>query len=152
MQEKVIEIIVYLVTEMRMRKELGEIDISTLSERGYTQTEISTAFSWLVDKMQLGDALITQAEPTSPHSRRFFHHAERSAISLEGQGYLLQLRELGLVNDMDFEQVMDRIMLAGFGEVSIDHVKMLIASVMFSYEDRESGGMRMMLTASDTIH
>ena len=44
MQEKVIEIIVYILNEMRNSKHINEIDIKRLNSDGYTDAEINTAF------------------------------------------------------------------------------------------------------------
>ena len=45
MYERVVEIIMFLVNELKSNKQLSEVDVSVLSKNGYTQSEISTAFS-----------------------------------------------------------------------------------------------------------
>jgi len=152
MQEKIVEIIVYLIHEMRHEKRLGEIDLRTLADRGYTENEISTAFSWLFDKINLGESIVTEESGKSPHSHRILHDAERSVISTEAHGYLIQLRELCLLDDMEVETVIDRIMMAGFGYVGMPEMKSVIASIMFDFDDSERIGSRLMLNSKDTIH
>jgi Smg protein len=152
MQEKIVEIIVYLIHEMRHDKRLGEIDLRILSERGYTDNEISTAFSWLFDKINLGENLLTDGQRTSAHSHRILHDAERSVISPEALGYLIQLRELGLLDDMEVELAIDRIMMAGFSSVGLSEIKSIAASIMFDYDDSARIGSRLMLNSKDTIH
>lgn len=152
MQEKIIEIIVYLINEMRLNKRLGEIDLRVLSDRGYTQNEISTAFSWLFDKINMGENILVDEEPTSPHSYRILHEAERTVMTPEAQGYLIQLRELRLLDDTMVEMIIDRIMMAGFSKVSLSEMKMMAASLLFDYDDSERIGSRLMLNSKDTIH
>ena len=152
MQEKIIEIIVYLIHELRHDKRIGEIDLSTLADRGYTDNEISTAFSWLFDKINVGENILTDERRTSPHSRRVFHDAERAVITPEAQGYIMQLRELGILDDMEVELVIDRIMMAGFGSVGNAEMKSVVASVLFDYDDSDRVGSRLMLNSRDTIH
>ena len=152
MQERIVEIIVYLIHEMREDKRLGEIDLRALSERGYTQNEISTAFSWLFDKINLGDSILPEGTRTLPHSHRVLHETERSVITPEAYGYLLELRELGLLDDMDIEQTIDRIMMAGFVTVAIADMKSVVAAVIFDYDDSNRIGSRLMLNSKDTIH
>ncbi len=152
MQERIVEIIVYLIHEMQADKRLGEIDLRVLSDKGYTQNEISTAFSWLFDKIHLGDNILSEGNRRLPHSHRVLHESERSVISPDAHGYLLQLRELGLLDDMDIELAIDRIMMAGFGAVGIDEMKSVIASIIFDYDDSNSIGSRLMLNSKDTIH
>jgi len=54
MQERIVEIILFLINEMRSDKKLGDVDVNALTREGYTHSEISTAFSWLFDKIQVG--------------------------------------------------------------------------------------------------
>ncbi|MBN1448534.1 MAG: DUF494 family protein [Bacteroidetes bacterium] len=152
MQERIVEIIVYLIHEMQADKRLGEIDLRVLSDKGYTQNEISTAFSWLFDKIHLGDNILSEGNRRLPHSHRVLHDSERSVITAEARGYLLELRELGLLDDMDIELAIDRIMMAGFGLVGIDEMKSVIASIIFDYDDSNRIGSRLMLNSKDTIH
>lgn len=152
MQERIVEIIVYLIHEMQTDKRLGEIDLRVLSDKGYTQNEISTAFSWLFDKIHLGDNILSEGSRRLPHSHRVLHESERSVITPEAHGYLLQLRELRLLDDMDIELAIDRIMMAGFGSVGIDEMKSVIASIIFDYDDSNRIGSRLMLNSKDTIH
>ncbi|MDH7514452.1 MAG: DUF494 family protein [Bacteroidota bacterium] len=152
MQEKIIDIIVYLIHEMRDDKRLGEIDLSALADRGYTQNEISTAFSWLLDKINLGENILTDEKGAGTHSHRILHESERSVITPEAHGYLIQLRELGLLDDMDVELAIDRIMMAGFRRVGVPEIKTIAASILFDYDDSDRSGSRLMLNSKDTIH
>jgi uncharacterized protein Smg (DUF494 family) len=152
MQEKIVEIIVFLINEMRHDKRLGEIDLAQLSDKGYTENEISTAFSWMFDKINMGEKILNGEQSGSQHSHRILHETERSVFTPEGHGYLIQLRELGLLDDMDLETAIDRIMMAGFGEVGISEVNTIVASIMFDYDDSERIGSRLMLNSNDTIN
>ncbi len=51
MQERIVEIIVYLVIEFVQINDLHEVDMSSLTRDGYTQNEISKAFSWIFERM-----------------------------------------------------------------------------------------------------
>ena len=152
MQERIVEIIVYLIHEIRNDKRLGEIDLHILSDRGYTQNEISTAFSWLFDKINLGETIIKESSNPAHRSFRVLHDAERSVISPEAYGYLIQLRELGLLDDFEIELAIDRIMMAGFGRVNVEEIKSIAAPLIFDFDDSNRVGSRLMLNTKDTIH
>ncbi len=94
--------------ELRNDIPLGEIDLSVLTNSGYTPTEISTAFSWLYEKIDLGENLVKEISKSSPHSHRVLHDAERMVFTPEAHGYLIQLRELGLISEEDIETVIDQ--------------------------------------------
>jgi uncharacterized protein Smg (DUF494 family) len=152
MQEKIIEIIVYLVHEMRHDKRLGEIDLRALTDRGYTANEISTAFSWLFDKINMGESILADEKQVSPHSHRILHDAERAVISPEAYGYLIQLRHLGLLDNLEIEEAIDKIMMAGFQAVGIAEMKSIVASIVFDFDDSNRVGSRLMLNSKDTIN
>jgi len=152
MQEKIVEIIVFLINEMRQDKRLGEIDLRQLADRGYTENEISTAFSWMFDKINMGESILNGDRTGMHHSHRILHETERAVFTPDAHGYLIQLRELGLLDDMDLETAIDRIMMAGFGKVGISEINTIVASIMCDYDDSERIGSRLMLNSNDTIH
>ena len=152
MREKIVEIIVYLMSELRNNIPLGEIDLSVLANSGYTPTEISTAFGWLYEKIKLGEHATTETAKSSPHSHRVLHEAERSVFSPDAHGYLIQLRELGLITEGDIETVIDRVMLADYAVAGVQDTKSIVASILLEADDSHNTGSRVMFNSKDTIH
>jgi uncharacterized protein Smg (DUF494 family) len=152
MQEKIVEILIYLIGELRKNVPVADIDLSILSQRGYSSSEISTAFNWLFEKISSGENLLTETAPASPHSHRVLHDAERTVISSDAYGYLIQLRELGLISDMDIEVVIDRIMMSGYLSVDINEMKSIAATFLAESDDSFNYGSRTMLNSNDTIN
>jgi len=152
MHEKIVEILIYLIGELRKNTPLNDIDLAVLSQQGYSTTEISTAYNWLFDKISHGENLITDIEEASPHSHRVLHEAERSVISADAFGYLIQLRELGLITDLDIEALIDRIMMSGYLLINVEEIKSLAAAIMLENVDVVSSGSRTMLNGKDTIN
>jgi len=152
MKEKVIEILVYLMSEVQENKRLSDVDLGDLKSQGYTQSEISAAFSWLYDTMRITDGVLTRATKPGLGSRRVLNEAEKIVFSTESQGYLIQLRELELLDDQDLEGVIERAMIAGYERLSVDELREIVASVLFSKTGRDPGTDRSMLNSRDTIH
>jgi len=152
MKEKVVEILIYLMSEIQENKLLSDIDLSELKSKGYTQSEISAAFSWLYDNMELNrHGAVHHARP-SEASRRVLHEAEKIVLSTESQGYLIQLCELGILGDRELETVIERAMVAGYEKLSVTELREIVASVLFAREGGGSGAHRSMLDSGDTIH
>jgi uncharacterized protein Smg (DUF494 family) len=156
--ERIIEILVYILAEMRKHQQLADIDLGQLSQRGFSQTEISTAFSWLFDKMSPSPDLSAGVEfrPSNKYvpadgSIRIYHDVERSVLTTDAQGYLMQLRELAIISSAEMEAVIDRIMMMGISPIGIAEVKELVAGLLFDSEDTSRGLGRMMLNPTDTI-
>ena len=149
MKQRIIELLVQIMSEIQVNNRLSEIDLIGLRDQGYTQTEISEALSWLYDNMQHDDGVLS-FPPSSPGtSRRVFHDVEKSAFTIESQGYLLQLRELGLLDDRELEIVIERAMQTGYERLSVDEVKELVAHLLLGKGGNAGGSW---LNNKESIH
>lgn len=151
MKERVVEILVYLMAEIEANKRLGEIDLNHLHSKGYTQSEISAAFSWLYDNVPVQDGVVVRGAIPSRESRRILHEAEKLMMTTDAQGYLMQLCEVGLLENRDVENVIERAMMSGFEKLSIDELREIVAAVLFAKQNNWREG-RSMLNNNDTIH
>ncbi|HWP82655.1 MAG TPA: DUF494 family protein [Bacteroidota bacterium] len=151
MHERIVEIILFLVSELKSNKQLSEIDVSFLSKSGYTASEISSAFSWIFERMTVGQSIVHQ-KGQSESSFRVLHDAERMVITPEAYGYLLQWRQLGLLTNDEIESIIERIMAAGFSVVGEEEMKSFLAGHLFEHDSRQGIGGRISLSGQDTIH
>lgn len=152
MKEKVFEILVYLMSEIQDNKALHEIDLDELETQGYTQSEISAAFSWIVEHVPTQEDGRIPLEGTGQGSRRILHNAEKLMLTTESQGYLIQLTELGLLDDAGLESVIDRAMATGQDRLTVPELRRIAESVVFGVEHRGAGSGLTMLDPGDTIH
>jgi uncharacterized protein Smg (DUF494 family) len=151
MQEKVIEIIVMILNEMRNSKGLEDIDVKKLSNEGYTDAEINTAFAWIFSKIDSGDEILhTQESRTGSH--RVYHPVERKILKRDAIGYLIQLKELGILSDSDAETVIDRLLSAGYQKVGAAEVKMIVSSMIFDSDSLSEIKGKLLLQNNETIH
>jgi len=151
MQDKVIEIIVYILSEIKEIKQLNEINVESLSGRGYSDTEINTAFAWIYSKLDEGE-LIFKSESEQSRSHRQFNPVENKIFDTDAQGYLLLLRELGLLNDLDIDLVIEKVLLSGYQRINIDELKNFISSIILNMENKSDILNRMILQNNDTIN
>jgi len=151
MQERIVELIVFLMREIRQTKDISKVDVTKLKESGYTQTEISTALSWIYDKMNLREPL-KRVKGSGARSYRIFHEAERQIFTKEARGFLIEMYELGLIDYIDLENIIERSLMAGFNIIDRDEIKSTVATVLFEYNSPGKPGSRIMLNSSDTIN
>jgi uncharacterized protein Smg (DUF494 family) len=151
MQERIVEIILFLVNELKSNKQLSEVDVSFLTDNGYTQSEISTAFSWLFERLSVGQKLVADQGDTHL-SHRVLHDVEKTVISPEAYGYILQCRQLGLLSNADIETIIERIMAAGFSTVGVPEMKSFVAGMLLDGESPPGVNGRISLNTNDTIH
>jgi uncharacterized protein Smg (DUF494 family) len=148
MQERVVEIILFLVNELRSNKRLNDVDISSLTRDGYTQSEISSAFSWLFERLSVGKSIADVTSGAST-SHRMLNDAEKMVVGSQAYGYLIQCQQLGLLNNGDIETIIERIMMAGFAAVGLPEMKSFVAGYLF---DMEGSSGQVALGTNDTIH
>jgi len=151
MQEKVLEIIVHILSQIKNDKHLNDIDVEQLAKEGYTDAEINSAFAWIYSKIEQGESLFFEKNKTSK-SHRFFHPAEKSIITNEAIGYLIQLKQLGLISDLDEELIIDRIFFLGYQKAGIPEIKTVITTLIFNFDSKSDKLERLILQNNETIH
>ncbi|MGH2575984.1 MAG: DUF494 family protein [Ignavibacteria bacterium] len=150
-QEKIIEIIVLLMSELKNNRQIGEIDLQKLSNLGYTQKEINTAFSWLYSRIESGEKIFSY-NIKSEASHRVLHEVEENLISSEAFGYLIQLRELGLLSAEDMEVIIEKIMVSAYAKISLKDIKQIVAEYFLDNDELTNSNKRIMLNSNDTIN
>ena len=152
MKERIVEILIYIMSEMQSRKGFVDIDVGDLRNQGYSQSEISAALSWLYDNLKLQEVGVSHEGRPAEGSRRVLHEVEKQMLSIEAQGYLIQLRELGLVDDRDLEVVIERVVLSGFEKLSPTELQEIVAAVLLTKRGNTQEANRSGLYNRDTIH
>ena len=147
---RVMEIILFLVGEIKRHKQIGDIDLKKLSDRGFSESEVSTAFSWLFDKMAVTERQSTASKPRTS-TFRIYHEFEQAFLTSEARGYLMQLRELELLKDSEMELLIDRLWFLGAPDTSLDAVKEAAAELIFDFSDATRMDNRMMLSVTDRV-
>jgi uncharacterized protein Smg (DUF494 family) len=155
MNERVVEILIYIMSEIRSnRKVSSKLDIlsKNLIQQGYTESEISSAFTWLLARLKNdSEELVEQQSPSLKSSFRHLHEIERSIISVEAYGYIIQLKELGIIDETDTEQILERAMMMGSSEITTADIKSIVASMLLNY-DAFIDGSYFLFEENSTIH
>ncbi|HEY3874690.1 MAG TPA: DUF494 family protein [Candidatus Kapabacteria bacterium] len=163
-RERIMQIVFFLLSEIKENKPLADIDLQPLSRQGFSELEISTAFTWIIDRFSEGvDDPVVLSVPfgtkksllgsqNGGHSFRVYHEAERSVIAPAARGFLMEMLELGILSDADIEFVVDRIMLSGVQSASLEEVKEFVTGMLFHFDTPHSPVARVMLNGSDRIH
>ena len=149
MNERIIEIILYLISQLRRDSSIEHIDVRELTADGYTDAEIGAAYSWLVDRESFGEY---EGAHQSGKSFRVLHDSVKRLFRPEAYGYLLQLVAIGMISEMEFEVLISRAQLAGYEPLMIRDVKALVAMLLAEKSDAEVGGSRFMVSSNDTVH
>ncbi|MEE9168179.1 MAG: DUF494 family protein [bacterium] len=138
MNERVVEILIYLMHEIRHnRKNVDQMDgvSKDLIRQGYTENEINAAFSWLFERIKSDTEEIIVNEEAGSDSYRVLSDVEKLIVSPEAFGYAIQLRQLRLIDQTEFEQIIERAMMLGASSIGIEDVKSIVASLFFNSDE-----------------
>lgn len=152
MFERIIEIIVFVIGELNNNKQLADVDINKLQKLGYTSSEISTAFSWLVDRIEFSDDVLNENFAHSTNSFRVLHEAEEELFTTEAWGEMVQLKMLGLINNQIIESIIERALMNGALKIDSKILNSILAAILFNPAENSEYGSRVMLKGNDTIH
>lgn len=140
MQERIIEILVYLLSELyREKPNKSKVNLtSNLVLKGYTETEINLAFAWIFNHLRRpitggGDGTHSFTEDMDNYP-----DADQLVISPEAYGYLLHLLDLGIIKDNDVEMFVERALAYGKNAINVDDLKSIVATIIFGMENRSS--------------
>jgi len=132
--DRILEIVFYLVQHVRSHNgSLARLeDISkSLKNLGFTESEISSAYGWFLEEVQSRSEKFLFTNDSGQMPPRMFSDIEKQQFSIDAQGYLIQLYQMGLVNDEELEQVVERGLMMAPEYVDLEAVKMLASTVLF---------------------
>lgn len=136
MQDKILEIVVYLMNRLTDHQgSLSNFDemSADLRSMGFTDTEISSAYNWLLKHFEDYPDSFSYAhnKKISSSAVRILSEMERNVISPEAYGYLLQLRHLDLLTTEQLEMILDRCALFVNEPIGLNEIKLLASVAMF---------------------
>lgn len=144
MNERVMEIVFYIVDAMQSNipdniQHRFETLSQKLIEEGYTETEIDSAISWLVEKMPTkieGDSIIE----TTPQQQlnNTWYNFDKPTFTPAAFDFLIQLKELDIIGDAEIEQIVAQAVMYGKKSISISEIKAIVDSLIFSMDDFRS--------------
>ena len=138
MRNRVFEIVVFLIDYMQGdASRLSETDDlwTMLEAKGYSEEEISSAYSWLLKRFENTPQRYFSSFATTHSSRRVLTPMERSQLTTEAHGFLIKLVDAAILSDEQFEIIMDRLSAYGPGPAILEQVKLVASSVVFSELD-----------------
>ncbi|ADE16828.1 protein of unknown function DUF494 [Nitrosococcus halophilus Nc 4] len=141
MKENVLDVLMYLFqsymdseAEAQPTKESLEVE---LTEAGFHHAEIGKAFDWLE-----GLAALQQSEPrpfpVTNSSIRVFTLHEKEKLDTECRGFLLFLEQVGVLDSMTRELVIDRVMALEAEDFDLEQLKWVILMVLSHQPGQEA--------------
>ncbi len=137
MEPNILEILVLLMKQYPegvINREDFEPLTRNLMGLGYTEHEIEMALFWFYNnrrKEREGDSPI---DTFCSKSYRVLHDFEKTILSPEAYGYLLELRHLELLSLAEMHDIIEKVILLGERRIRLEDMKMFVASYIFVQE------------------
>ena len=142
MNENVLDVLIYIYENyMDSEEDAAPPDQVMLEEEllqaGFPKLEVNKAFDWL-DELAWRQGSLSSSSSDAAQSIRIFTEDEQQRIDLETQGMLLYLTQVGILDLISRELVIERAMALDADELSADDVKWIILLVLLNQPGQES--------------
>jgi Smg protein len=145
MKETVLDVLMYLFETFVDAEDEPEPDRNELREEleraGFRNREIDRALDWL-DGLNAA-ALPDQGQTNTAPTFRIYDDLEQDRFDAQCRGYLLYLEQSGILNALQREIVIDRLLALDSDEVDIEQIKWVVMMVLFSQPGQEKAYARM---------
>lgn len=135
MKEDVLDVLMYLFENYMDEDSTIDVEPETLKhqlrEAGFLNTEINKAFTWLEDLTLLQENA-GEGTVLASRSMRVFNPVEEAKLAVDCRGFLIFLEQMGVLNSISRELVIDRIMALESPDIDLDQVKWVVLMVLFN--------------------
>ncbi|MHB1946881.1 MAG: Smg family protein [Gammaproteobacteria bacterium] len=114
----------------------NETIVLELEKVGFDRFEIDRALDWLDGLNEFQQAVQTRG--LSGHAIRHFLPEEVERFGIEGQGLLLYLEQINILDPATREIVIDRIMALDPREVDLGRIRWVVLMALFNQPDKRS--------------
>lgn len=111
--------------------------VNELEQAGFSRNEIGRALDWL-DGLSRMQATVQSGPAFTAWAIRHYSMEECERLSLEGRGFLLYLEQLGILDPMTREVVVDRLMALDARDVDLGRIKWVVLIALFNQPDKKS--------------
>jgi len=143
MKESVLDVLMYLFETFVDSDDEPEPNRNELKEEltraGFRDGEIDRALDWLDGLNSTG---ATSSEPQRT-AFRVFDSAEQERLDAPSRGYLLQLEQIGILQPIQRELVIDRLLALDNEEIDVEQTKWVVMMVLFSQPGQKEAFAKM---------
>ena len=111
---------------------------SELEQAGFHRSEIGRALDWLDGLNRVQETVQACQYDVSSQAIRYYSSEECEQIGIDSQGFLLYLEQIGILDSMTREVVIDRVMALDHREIDLGRIKWVVLIALFNQPDKKS--------------
>lgn len=129
--------------------------ILELEKIGFDPSDITRALHW-IDGLSQFQSAVAAGPLLTTLALRYYLPEEAARLGVEGQGLLLYLEQMGILDPMTREVAIDRVMALDPREVDLGRIKWVVLLVLFNQPDKKTALILMqdmvLTDAFDVLH
>lgn len=142
MKENVLDVLMYLFEnyldeEIALEQDDEKLKLE-LVEAGFGHSEINKALEWLEGLTLLQEHSADRMPTVATASTRVFSHLEMEKLDVECRGFLQFLEQVGVLDQVSRELVIDRVMALDTDEIDLETLKWVVLMVLFNQPGQEA--------------
>lgn len=139
MKENILDVLIYLFENYPDDEFVPETDQESVKTRlaqdGFNATVVDRAFTWLEGLAPVTGDIPEHLSDGYP-SVRLFTPMELQRLDVECRGFLLFLEQLGILDSISRELVIDRTMALDSEEIDLEQMKWVVQMVLFNQSEK----------------
>ena len=104
---------------------------------GFAQDEVTKAFDWLDFIARHADSALPQRTPHR-HAIRVYNSEEQKILDVKCRGFVLYLEQVGILDPINRELVIDRAMALDMPDFDLDRLKWVVLMVLLNQPGQET--------------
>ena len=152
MTSKIIEVLAKILDGLNKNYSLEEVNTQLKETSDFDKKTVGVACSLIYDKV-LSNKLKREANKIkNKHNFRLLSEEEQDVIGIDNYNYLLHLTNVGLLESVDIEMIIEQIMMYPKETISREDINWIILISLVDFSSDILPGSRVLLYSSDTIN
>ena len=151
MRTKIVEALAEILEEMHDKESFEEIHQIIKNKNKYDKETISAAFGLVYEKLlNIDSSEIELLDRTK--NFRVLSEEESDTLGIENYNYLMKLHNIGVLDDLDYEKILDQLTLLPKGHITKEDINFIVLFSLVDLHNDIIPGSRILLYSSDTIN
>lgn len=152
MTAKIVEVLAKILEGLKAKDSLENITEHLYSDKELDEQTLSAALGLVFDKFLTNKMLLISNDASNNKSFRILTEEEINIIGEENYGYIQHLVNVGLLEPLDVELILEQMTIFPEEKLSKDDINWIILFSLVNFDSELLPGSRVLLYSSDTIN
>ena len=152
MTVKIVEVLAKILQGLKNNNSLEEVTKILNKEKDFDDQTLSAALGLVFDKFLTNRLIFNKDNKANLQSFRILTTDEISIIGPENHNYIQHLINIGLLDPLDVELLIEQITMFPEEKISKDDINWIILFSLVDFDSEMLPGSRVLLYSSDTIN